>query len=259
MSDEIQDLDEMLGFLGEDGRHRRDPEEHPSSEELSAYQANELTPEEDERIQDHLAVCGHCTELLLDLEEFLAPAPAAVTPVANFEAAADLRRLRDYIPKPVQTTSRRTLRYAFAASLAGALVLSGLFFWRAIRLQREVTELRSQVAELRQPLVNPFTISLRSVRGETPELPGDRAVQLNFETSAPEEYAKYQVQIMDGEDQTIRVINLHKDENGKLTMTLPKTSLRPGMYTFRLVGVRGGSLDKLEAYLVRVTFNSSGS
>ena len=45
MSDETQDLDEMLGFLAEDGRQRRDPEEHPSPEELSAYQANELTPE----------------------------------------------------------------------------------------------------------------------------------------------------------------------------------------------------------------------
>src|SRR3954471_7094568 len=83
----------MLGFLGED-RNRPDPEEHPDPETLTAYQANELSPEEDERIQDHLAVCQHCTELLLDLEEFLQPPESGVEPAADFEAAVDWRRLR---------------------------------------------------------------------------------------------------------------------------------------------------------------------
>jgi Putative zinc-finger len=73
VSDEISDLDGMLGFLAEEGSQRRDPEEHPDPETLTAYQANELSEEEDGRIQDHLAVCRHCTELLLDLEEFLQP------------------------------------------------------------------------------------------------------------------------------------------------------------------------------------------
>ncbi len=113
MSDEIQDLDQMLGFLGEDGRQRRDPEEHPSPEELSAYQANELTPEEDERIQDHLAVCQHCTELLLDLEEFLEPPAVAAEPAADFEAAADWKRLREGMgpvagkPEPLRSEHTR--------------------------------------------------------------------------------------------------------------------------------------------------------
>ena len=128
MSDEIEDLDEMLGFLGEDGRQRRDPEEHPSPEELSAYQANELTPEEDERIQDHLAVCEHCTELLLDLEEFLKPAAVAAEPAADFEAAADWKRLRDHLPQPAQADVAKALPYLFAASLIGALILSGALF-----------------------------------------------------------------------------------------------------------------------------------
>jgi hypothetical protein len=257
VSDEFQELDGMLGFLGEDGRDRRDPEEHPSPEELSAYQANELAPKEDERIQEHLAVCQHCTELLLDLEEFLRPPVVAAEPVASFEEAADWRR--DHLPPPPQTASRKPLRYLFAASLAGALILSGLFSWRATRLQREVTELRSQVAELRQPFVNPPVISLRSVRGEAFELPANRPVQLNLETSAPEEYAEYQVQIMDSEDKPVWKSTLHKGEHGKLTMILPKNFLKPGSYTFRLVGVHGGSLDVLEEYLARVASNSSGS
>jgi hypothetical protein len=260
VSDEIEDLDEMLGFLGEEGRQRRDPEEHPSPEQLSAYQAGELTPAEDERIQDHLAVCGHCTELLLDLEELLGPPAATAEPAAaDFEAAADWKRLRDHLPQPAKARSRKRFAQPLAASLVGALILLGLSSWRVISSQREVTELRSQVAELRQPLVNPHTISLRSVRGETFELPADRPVRLNLETSAPKEYGEYTIQIIDGEDKLIWANILHKDEHGKLTMTLIKGYLKPGLYTFRLGGVHAGSLDVLEEYLTRVTASSSRS
>ncbi len=260
MSDETQDLDEMLGFLAEDGRQRRDPEEHPSPEELSAYQANELTPEQDERIQDHLAVCQHCTELLLDLEEFLKPPAVATEPVVDFEAAADWRQLRDHLPQPAKAKPRKRFAQPLAASLAGALILLGLSFLQMISSHREeVTELRSQVAELRQPIVNPQTISLRSIRGEAFELPADRTVRVNLETSAPKEYGEYRVQIMDSEDKPIWEKALRKDEHGKLTIIIPENFLKPGSYTFRLVGAHGGSLDLLEEYLARVISKSSGS
>jgi len=135
VSDETSDLDGMLGFLAEEGRQRNDPEEHPDPETLTAYQANELSPEEDERIQDHLAVCGHCTELLLDLEEFLQPEVVTEEAASDFEAAADWRRLRaaaEEAQKPGRPVHRdggdkRTLRslrifQALAAGL-GTLVV----------------------------------------------------------------------------------------------------------------------------------------
>ena len=104
MSDETPELDDLLGFLAEDGHRRRDPEEHPSPRDLTAYQANELSPAEDERIQSHLAACTHCTELLLELDEFLKP-PAAAEPVADFEAAADWRRLQAGMRRPEKNLS----------------------------------------------------------------------------------------------------------------------------------------------------------
>src|SRR5947199_8385154 len=85
----------MHGFLAEERRDLRDPEEHPSPETLTAYQANELSPEEDERIQGHLRLCRHCTQMLLDLEAFLRPAEVGAEPAADFEAAADWRKLRE--------------------------------------------------------------------------------------------------------------------------------------------------------------------
>jgi len=260
MSDEIQDLDEMLGFLAEDGLNRHDPEEHPSPEKLSAYRANKLTPVEDERIQDHLVVCGHCTELLLDLEEFLKPATVAAEPVADFEAAADWRRLRDHLPQPAKAKSRTRFAQLLAASLAGALILLGLSFLQMISSHREeVTELRNQVAELRQPIVDPPAISLRSTRGEAFDLPADRTVRVNLETSAPKEYDEYRAQIIDSEHKPIWEKTLHKDEHGKLTIIIPENFLKPGSYTFRLIGAHGGSLDLLEEYLARVISKPSGS
>src|SRR5436305_238726 len=133
----------MLGFLSEEDR--RDPEEHPSPEALTAYQANELSPEEDERLQSHLAVCKHCTELLLDLDEFLKPPVAAAEPVADFEAAADWRRLREALKPPVEEKSlARPVRRSFLASVWGGyafaamLVISvGLGIWN-VELLREV-------------------------------------------------------------------------------------------------------------------------
>ncbi|HEY4596436.1 MAG TPA: zf-HC2 domain-containing protein, partial [Thermoanaerobaculia bacterium] len=43
--------------------------EHPDTEVLAAYQARELPPAEERRVQDHLALCRECALLLLDLEE----------------------------------------------------------------------------------------------------------------------------------------------------------------------------------------------
>jgi hypothetical protein len=65
-----------------------DPKEHPDPDRLYAYQANELTPEEDLEIQEHLAVCGHCTELLLDIQCFTAPPAQEEAGLSEFEQAA---------------------------------------------------------------------------------------------------------------------------------------------------------------------------
>jgi hypothetical protein len=47
---------------------RRVLTEHPMPDELVDYQAGDLTLEEQERIQDHLAVCPACAQALLDVE-----------------------------------------------------------------------------------------------------------------------------------------------------------------------------------------------
>jgi hypothetical protein len=258
LSDEISDLDEMLGFLAEDGRRRRDPDEHPSPEELSAYQANELSKEEDRRILDHLVICQHCTELLVDLEEFLKPPAVIAAPAADFEAPVDWRVLKDPLGPPLRTPWRKTFLFPLAASLIGTLTLLGLSSWRVLNLQREAADLRSQMAELRQPVVSPPLISLRSTRGETFELPVDRTVLLRFFTSAPDLYAEFRLQILDGDGKVLWSNTLKRDAHGDLSLVLVQGSLPPGTYVFRLAGLQGGRAEALEDYPVRVISRAYG-
>jgi hypothetical protein len=78
MNDEADDLAGSLRVLAGEARRRQGPAAHPSLERLTAFHAGELDPAAEDEVQDHLAVCRHCTGLLLDLPAFLeTPAGAA--------------------------------------------------------------------------------------------------------------------------------------------------------------------------------------
>ena len=57
-------------------RERRNLGPHPTPEQLADYHAEKLSAEEEERIQEHLALCPECAELFLDLVDFASPEPA---------------------------------------------------------------------------------------------------------------------------------------------------------------------------------------
>lgn len=57
-------------------RERRNLGPHPTPEQLADYHAEKLSAEEEERIQEHLALCPECAELFLDLVDFAGPEPA---------------------------------------------------------------------------------------------------------------------------------------------------------------------------------------
>jgi hypothetical protein len=245
LSDETSDRDEVFDFLAEERRNRRDPEEHPSPETLTAYQANELSPEEDERIQDHLARCRHCTEMLLELEEFLQPAPAEEADGVSVDSETeDPHPLRGPLPERAETAPRRRFLLPLAAFLVG-LFLLGYVTWWAFQLQRRVAQLQSQVAELQQPIVSPPTFRLRSTRGEGAlELPADRAVLLAFDAPVADEYSEYRARILDEEGKMLW-------EN-RLPVLLIHGYLKPGEYTVRVLGLRKGHLDLLQESRIRV-------
>jgi hypothetical protein len=71
MIDESDRLPGLLRDLADEARRQQGPSSHPSLERLTAWHAGELPPTAEDEIQEHLAICRHCTRLLLDLPTFL--------------------------------------------------------------------------------------------------------------------------------------------------------------------------------------------
>jgi hypothetical protein len=241
VNDEIEDLDEMLGFLGEQGRHRRAPEEHPSPEELSAYQANER-PEADQRIQDHLAVCRHCTELLLDLEELLEPPPAVAEPAADFEAAADWRRLREGTapvarkPEPFQLKTSEQQDYRLVRSLQMYRALAAVLGLAVVGLSLYAVRPHDS------PEVFPAaeSIAFGTTRGfdNAETLRVHLPFSLGFYTAS--EYPRYRIEIVD------RTGNPRYSRDTALSegsIPLHRDFLPPGDYGVRLSGLKDGKFE----------------
>jgi hypothetical protein len=243
MSDEIQDLDEMLGFLGEDGRQRGDPDEHPSPEELSAYQANELTPEEDEKIQDHLAVCQHCTELLLDLEEFLNPAKVIAEPAADFEAAADWKRLREGMgpvagkPEPLQTK----------ASEQDYRLVRSLQVYRALAAVLGLVAVGLSLYTVRPPgepeiLPSPKSIDFETTRSSSAVEPLKVRLPFSLGFYTAPSYPSYRIEIVDVEGKLRYSRDTILSEG---FIPLRQGFLPPGEYEVRFSGLKDGKSEPI--------------
>jgi Putative zinc-finger len=93
LSEEKPPLSDAIRHLAE--QERRSLTEHPSPGELSAYHAGTLSSEAEARVREHLALCRHCGDLLLDLAGFadLAP-PPGVPELTDAEVEEDWQALR---------------------------------------------------------------------------------------------------------------------------------------------------------------------
>jgi hypothetical protein len=228
--------------------HRRwDPGDHPPPETLSAYLANELPPEEDDRIQEHLANCRLCAEMLLDLQRFLDPAPAEPSRqgVADFAAAAEWRELRRKIAPPKGGLLARLLRspgLPIAAMLALALI------WTSYRMVSLKRELAKPITDLR-----PTTFEASGSRKGGPAEP--KSLKLGhvaaFETLST--YPQYRLLFRDQQGRIQRSVEDTQDDNGMITLFLPESSLPPGLYDIEVVGLAGSTTHPVRRFSVLIT------
>jgi len=88
-------------------RDRR-PREHPSPEKLAEYHAGDLPAEEVAPLQDHLAECPNCVQMLLHLESFeeLEPPPGS-SPVTEERIKQEWLRLRQRLGKDRESKGSR--------------------------------------------------------------------------------------------------------------------------------------------------------
>ena len=207
---------------------------------MTAYHAGELTPEEDIRLQDHLLVCKHCTELLLDLEEFLRPVESAAT--ADFQAAASWRKLKEELPtsgprEQVQhaaTTEYRLVKQGWVlAALLGTIVIGQLFY--QIHLNRELGRFQAFPEQ---------TLDLIEKRGVPEGEPEIVHLPVSLSFQAGEEHARYKVDFL--KENGLRYsadLALSQPATG---FSVPLTrQLSSGVYEVHVYGWKNGRADAI--------------
>lgn len=248
---------------------RRSHEGHPTAEELVAYRAGELSPEEDDRIKEHLTQCHDCARLLLDLAEFeeLPPPPEEIGPV-DARAEASWQRLRSRLREeegeaeapPPMILPRRTrvpvwqkpaLPWALAAGLA--LCVMGLG-WRAATLQKQVGDLSGPRVDV--PILDLYPESELTTRGgdgEAEPVGGSPVLIINLPQDAPA-FEVYEMEVVPaaGGD-PLFVPQRGPAQDGSLTLQLPPASAPAGSYAVQLYGLTGGRRQLLDRYLFEIS------
>jgi Putative zinc-finger len=250
MSDEKTSLTAALRHLAE--QERRTPSEHATPGELTAYHEGTLPPAIEARVQEHLAHCKLCSDLLLDLAGFadLAP-PPGVPELTDAQVAEDWQALRARMgaekkeaepatvvpfrapatPVPVRPT-RKWRPWRYAAVTAAALVAAavGLSLWMGPSEQLPVKDFYEGSAS----------------RG-IDEAPLDSALPhqpLAFHFY-PESYPRYEGRILRGRDvvwTTTEVKQISSPSSGdwEVLFEFPGDSLEPGRYQAVLYGLSQG-------------------
>jgi len=222
---------------------RRGLTDHPTPNELVDYHAGDLTPEERERIQDHLTLCPACVQAVLDLDTF--PAPEALRPneqISDDTVTGEWKRFRERTGEIRKVPSRHAPRPSLAPwALAASLLVA------VLGLTVELSRLRLQVDTLSQPRPGVEIVTLfprgesveRSSGGPeavTPSRWTDRIVLL-LDAPAVRQFSTYEAAIQaEGGPEIWRGGGLNRTPEGTLALEVPRRLLPAGAYRIHLFG-----------------------
>jgi hypothetical protein len=217
-----------------------DPGEHPDPDRLYAYQAGELTLVEDLEIQEHLAICGHCTELLLDVKSFTAPPAQGEAGLSEFERAAGWQQLRARLDQDGFFSGRRSRHHFFAVAAIFLVAVLGLSIYSLTRRA--------------EPESSRTLDPLDSHRGGPSEVDEVKPpVRLVLRSPAETSYPEYQAEIRDLKGRTVRKFpRLQQDVAFEVELKLYRGDLPPGEYRLDLLGLRNGRPEKVGEYGFRI-------
>lgn len=249
--------------------------EHPAPDELVAYRAGELTPDEDDRIQEHLTQCRECARLLLDLAEFeqLPLPPEEVGPV-DARVEASWQRLRARLKEEgEEEPEARTVEPEEPEEEAAAVapvrelrprarvpvwqkpvvpwLLAAVLGLFVVGLWQRTGDLQQRVDQLSAPRLN---ISFEDLLTETtrgsspaeavPVLQGGGVLVLTPSVELPE----YEVEVVSADDTVVVRPLRGPSMEGVLTLEIPPSYLPEGRYTARLYGLESGERRLLDEY-----------
>jgi hypothetical protein len=256
------DLQKAVSELLAEERQHLGP--HPAPEGLAAYHRGTASPEEEERVQEHLAACPECTALLLDIAGL--SNPSSGNAVSQVEVAAAWRVVRGHLRQETAATggigrlgkaapgTRRTLRPPWLHSLAAVLLVAvGLLAYRVVGLQQ-------RVGDLSQPQLNAPVLDLRpSVRAEevgatVPEVPSQaRLFTLVINPIGPVSPGVYEAEIVNAAGKQVWIgRGLEANSFGSFSLALSRQTLCAGEYSLRLFSLAAGNRRSIGEYAFRV-------
>jgi len=225
------------------------PEDHPSPEKLAAYFENELSPTEDDAIQEHLATCDLCAQALLDLKKFLKTPAEPIRPgVADLEVASEWRDLRKRIEEDrkrgQEPVSAPAPRPGFLGSVKTAYSLAAVFAAAALGLSLYAYSLRQ---ELRAFDRNPHIIFLTSAtvrsadnKAKTLELPPGELGRILLTLGLPKGKSdpEYRVEIQRTGGGPIFEERGLKPQEGEIRFLVSPELFESGRYEIKLWGTQ---------------------
>lgn len=214
-----------------------EPMDHPSPDQWLAYQRGELPPDEEARLQEHLARCRDCFDLAAGAAAFAEPDEEG----EEMETAALWRLLRPQLDpapdnvRPISSAAPRSSRTRFPYPLAATffVALVGMTVWN---LQQ-----RSAIEALRAPRANVASIEIqageRDPAGREQTMPAGGPRMLVFHPA--ETLPVYRLAIRDAATGRETVSEeLKPDQDLAFNLYLPE-GLRPGRYRLELLDGAG--------------------
>ncbi len=216
------------------------PDGHPPFETLRAYHADELEPEEDEALREHLAGCDDCAAVVLELAG-LAPEPAEAVELTEMDAARAWRKMRARLREDREAKPRRQRPPYRILALAATIVVAAAvsFFFRQTPGMRVTLE--------------PWDPS-RGSQGARPctSLPAARAWTLRLPVRDEPAFPTFRLEIRT-EDQRLLATHEPEPTDGGFAVEMAGTDLPPGRYRLFLVGQDGDEPVVIEQYCAEVS------
>jgi Putative zinc-finger len=231
---------------------------HPAHDELLGYAAGALDTAEQDRIEDHLALCRECARTVLDLS-VLSDGGLEEEPLPESVLAAEWARLRR-AAAPAPPSRFRSLAAAVSPALPYALAASLLLAvglgWRTVRLGEEVRQLSAPRSDVYVADLVPTGSGSPDERG-APEAVHPPAwasrVVLILAFAGPASHPEYAVELaaVDGRPLWSRR-GLRPGPDGTFALEVPRQWLPPGTYRIRLSGLRGAAAQEVARYELRI-------
>lgn len=200
---------------------------HSTLQDLNAYRSGELSPEQESRLQWHLALCFRCADRLLDLERFLEPA-AGEEPL---DETASWWDLQDRLVRGRMRRSPPPFFMALAAALAPAV--AGLLVWN-LSLQRELRQPQANVPI--ESVLMPGTVRAAPEPAEI-RLPSRGRFNLTVVPSETLDAVDVRLDILQRSGRLVASVpGMRRSQSDTFDVELPRSRFPNGEYRILLVG-----------------------